>query len=415
MTVNITFEALRTLDKIITNIIMRERFEEDPLQILRDELGGEMLTPKFWESWEKIFPDEYSILRDLSTKVEENINLTVNRHLLIPSITYFKDLFDFASEDILRQYESFIRTAEEYRNVYGKFLRHVIENPAFTSAFCLISRLRNRIDEKARVDLHSPSLLYKAWAFFTKNKIVLPYFGIPSSGISILLEKIDQLTEKLKDETLMIDLIDCIQRSERNKLSEILKNVLKSKDQLIDGKLIRYLVEILLIAREEIGRGKQISFSETKEYINTMFEQKAVFEYEVYSYLIQLGVPALPRLEISIPQGEQTEKKFTEVDVLALNLSENSDQDQIWGIEVTTRRNIEELRKKVENLLEVLKLAFNGPVGLVMLVQRDILGQARNEIADHYKREVEVKAYSLEDMYFHLLKLFKPELIDREI
>ncbi len=47
----------------------------------------------------------------------------------------------------------------------------------------------------------------------------------------------------------------------------------------------------------------------------------------------------------------------------------------------------------MENLLEVLKLAFWDPVGVIILVRDDIQEQARKEIAEYGEREV--KVYSL--------------------
>jgi len=137
--------------------------------------------------------------------------------------------------------------------------------------------------------------------------------------------------------------------SKRSRISEVVSTFVKSAAETtnlpaeIRSAVIKYYVDHV----ETFGRlPKESATAEAlRKYINVVLCTRSFLEYEVYSRLISMGIPAVPRLRVDY--GKEGSK---EIDLVA------AIGDCIYVVEVTTERvlNLEEELRSLCNVSQIL-------------------------------------------------------------
>jgi len=217
-------------------------------------------------------------------------------------------------------------------------------------------RIRFKVREEDRVRI------YPVWSLLADKRcnllLQITDFDNTLGDLLISLKNMYEKLEKEKEEENKISALrdaiySAVRRNDRKKLSKLVHNTLeyfKFKDVLID-----YVVEHLEALGEELESAGELVVENVKKYLRMMFGESCFLEYEVYAALLEHGVPALPRLVVSVMNilGEgQKQKKTWEVDVVARV------GDKLWLVEVTTSKDAEELEDKAKNLSELRDLLY---------------------------------------------------------
>jgi len=186
--------------------------------------------------------------------------------------------------------------------------------------------------------------------------ILMAWSELADRGVGLecsMLEKIDQVSDllvrlgqRLKDNVARVR--DLIAEQRRNDLSNFAWNLIEGlggdAEREVLEKLCSYVVKHLLALNSPRRRFKRdLGNDDVERYVETVFVNRAFAEYEVYSALLRLGAPALPRLQLW--RGREL---VCEVDVVAAPR-----RGELWVVEVTTRRELED---KLESLMTAIEL-----------------------------------------------------------
>jgi Holliday junction resolvase-like predicted endonuclease len=136
--------------------------------------------------------------------------------------------------------------------------------------------------------------------------------------------------------------------SRRSRISEVVSKFVKSAAEStnlpveIRSAVIKYYVDPV----EAFGRlPKESATAEVlRKYINVALCTRSFLEYEVYSHLISVGIPAVPRLRVDY--GKEGSK---EIDLIA------AIGDRIYVVEVTTERDLN-LEEELRSLCDVSQI-----------------------------------------------------------
>ncbi|MCQ5337494.1 MAG: hypothetical protein NO475_04825 [Candidatus Methanomethylicia archaeon] len=191
--------------------------------------------------------------------------------------------------------------------------------------------------------------------------------------------KNDELLENIFSES---NITEYYEKSKKNPeegkkfLLGILCKYLKCENKEILLKILDiYFLPIFLIAEDYLKlptNKKQYLFKQL--FIN----RKSILDLEIFGNLSKLNIPSAINIEIYELINEESEKieekPFGEIDVVAFN------KDNIYLIEITTEKNINEkineLKKKIEIIGSLLSLDCRG----IIIHSEDQISGKRDEI-----------------------------------
>ncbi|MCC6013984.1 MAG: hypothetical protein LM593_06430 [Candidatus Verstraetearchaeota archaeon] len=228
------------------------------------------------------------------------------------------------------------------------------------------------IDEEKEISLHQ--CLYEIL-----NKVNISVKDRNLRKVLLNILKNDELLENIFSES---NIIEYYEKSKKNPeegkkfLLGILCKYLKCENKEILLKILDiYFLPIFLIAEYYLKlptNKKQYLFKQI--FVN----RKSILDLEIFGNLSKLNIPSAINIEIYELINEESEKieekSFGEIDVVALY------KDNIYLIEITTEKNINEkineLKKKIEVIGSLLSLDCRG----IIIHSEDQISEKRDEI-----------------------------------
>jgi len=245
--------------------------------------------------------------------------------------------------------------------------------------------------------------IHPVWSSLADEGYNLLLFRIPDfddvlGDLLISLKEMCGKLEKIEGE-VHDAILDAIEegKHDRKKLSELVYNALDI-DKDLKSVVVDYVVKHLVVLGEQLMKTeKRIKVESIRDYLKTVFGENCFLEYEVYAALLEHGVPALPRLVVSvknIPGKEREPERLRELDVVARV------GDKLWLVEVTTSKDAKELEDKAKNLSELRDLLYAEKA--LIICTKEALG-----ISKQLPEREGVEFLSFEGLRNELQKLLK--------
>lgn len=316
----------------------------------------------------KIFPEVDQVRNDLNSALDALINSVTRASTAFTNV--IKSILEASLRELaesprlelpeqeIKEYvlDELVEVPLTVARVFSRLIGSVQRSRSFSSALAAAMRLSENISMSHTVSIKSgEEFILKVWGELADRG-----FGLEPCA----LEKIDRVSDLFKDLGRVLDrgeyvveIRDLIAGMDERGLSmksyESLSQLLLSgfiELKECEGALCMYLKEHLLALHSLKQRHSlDLTNEVVRKYIDVVFVNSAFLEYEVYSALIRLGVPALPRLHILTREDPQ--EPPCEVDVVAAL------RDGLWVVEVTTRRLLD---KNKLYKLEVARQVLNA-------------------------------------------------------
>jgi hypothetical protein len=253
--------------------------------------------------------------------------------------------------------QPFYRTLKALARMQAE-MADAFSNSSFLAAFLVASTLERKIplsntgEPKIIIKVKDEEVpIISTWSSLVKKRACLLCTPtLTDSSVEELCRALESMGKELSKREVIMDIRDDMatyirSREVPSRLSRITYNAMFSlKDEGLKKLLCGYVINHLCALSEHLIRlSSDIRNEDVEAYLNKVFIQRAFLEYEVYSALIQQSVAAIPRLHLLIYDSEFKTKKFDqEVDVVA------TADDEVWLIEVTSRKDEKEIEEKVE-------------------------------------------------------------------
>jgi Holliday junction resolvase-like predicted endonuclease len=270
----------------------------------------------------------------------------------------------------------------------------VLARRSFAYAMYLAILLDKRVvNEGVEIFVGEP-LIHRVWSSLAEDSVgLLRERDVMCGGIDGIVGVLEKSCKELLRENskeVIEDLEHELRRGGRDyesKVSEILAKYVKPVTE--SQELYKQVIDYYLDHLRTLGTLPEISAKDLRNYLKKVFCERSFLEYEVYSYLVNSGVPAFPRLQL-----RTTDLDYGEVDVLATL------GDGLHVIEVTTRKSEKGLEDKLVKLQQI-RTALNADEILLITTKENL---EELEKTDHCS---DIKCIALEKLPTHLQKLTK--------
>ena len=170
--------------------------------------------------------------------------------------------------------------------------------------------------------------------------------------MNTVIDALSSAGESLKDEVKVLhDLITEAEKKRKALVEVISKKLREDLEKHLKYMLANYVTDHLLALHGVLRKfGRELRNDDLEYYLDVVFKDGCFLEYEVYAVLLELCVPAIPRVQLTYLPGNEEErrarakKEVTELDVVA------APRGELWLIEVTKSTGEDKLREDMEKL-----------------------------------------------------------------
>ena len=250
-------------------------------------------------------------------------------------------------------------------------MAEVVSSKSFAAAFLTasvlderLSRDRERLIAKVEVARDEAPIIHSTWSKLAEGgTCLMRRLEFASLDVESTCEVLEDVGKSLSEEGRLMKVHDSmltyLQSGEASGLSELVYSALSSviqdkrvEDMLCEykGMLCEYITEHLCTLGVQLTKRSDtrgIRNEDIKNYVKKVLGDRGFLEYEVYSALLRQGIAAIPRLRFLTCNEEHEGTRLVEADVVA------KVDDELWLVEVTTRRAKGDLEEKIEKYKEL--------------------------------------------------------------
>lgn len=344
-----------SLSEVIRKFL-RNKYANKYARNISDELPEELLRPSVFTG---IFPLETNKIRTTLNKAFNNLTLIKDK--TIENID--KIITDYA-EGKQKEYLILgggVTLPCVFEQLYEELLK--LLSPSIAAAIMLQLQLNRLVDEanyslrlrrigeaESQTDIVSP--LHMAWSLLADKRF--SYLRV-KEGLEALVEEKEKIRNTfnkiLNDEKMFLEIYKSFMEDEQKNLANVLWRWLCERNSELCTEWANYFAGLIFGVKEALERagfkpGQRI----LKGYVNICMVNYGFFEYELYSLLVNDGIPAIPKLEVHYRDELQEEvgagrrEKMRELDILAMD-----SRGRLAQVEVTATDDLSEIQKKIES------------------------------------------------------------------
>lgn len=339
----------------LTDIIrkfLRNRYKEN----INEELPEELLRPPIFIG---IFPIE-------SRKIERILNEALSNLIRIKNetITNIDKLIIDQTEGRHEEhliFGSYVTLPSIFVRLYEELLK--LLSPSVAAAIILQLQLNRLVNEtnyslrlrrvgEAESETGIVSPLHMAWSLLAGKGF--SYLRIKGELKTLINNK-----EKIRNNFIKIlnnnkkfhEIYRAFMEGEQKDLANVLSRWLSRKgNPELYAARVNYFARLIFGVKEALVRaGFKPNEKILRGYMNACVVNYGFFEYELYSLLVNEGIPAIPKLEVHYrveQEGKEAREreKVRELDILTMD-----SKGYLTQVEVTTTANLSELQEEIKD------------------------------------------------------------------